>query len=363
MEKGGQAHGNRRISRGHPEGISLGARGPAGPWVLLAVACTGGESGSEGPSEGTGSAEQPGAGTEQPSSDETTTPGNGDSGEDEGQARQYGIDENYDQVHAGVRFTIDHEPGGPIFIGWAENTTDKHLWDVRVGIKLSNGWELGPTPPRFIGPGGSSQVYLEDTSPDPWTTWSVYAEVDGTTFPVESGTGIEQPEADETVSPGKDDTGDDEEPVRQYKSHETYDEVRNGVRLVLAYSETGIRSFFGRAENTTDYTLANVRVVVRTSGGTTLITTPLRDLTPGEIMRVELGSDPFVLDPFGTWTAYPEVDVDPVVAEAQDWGSWELGPKAPDSRLRRAAGHTLGPVQFSRGGSLGGMPIHIRSGG
>lgn len=72
--------------------------------------------------------------------------------------------------------------------------------------------------------------------------------------------------------------------------------------------------------------LTNVRVVVHTSIGATLITTPLRDLAPGEIMRVHLDLDVTIadiLDPFGTWTAYPEVGVDPAAAEAQEEITWE----------------------------------------
>lgn len=38
---------------------------------------------------------------------------------------------------------------------------------------------------------------------------------------------------------------------RQYNWHETHDEVRNGVRLVLSYPGWA-DAFIGRAENTTD---------------------------------------------------------------------------------------------------------------
>ena len=116
------------------------------------------------------------------------------------------------------------------------------------------------------------------------------------------------------------------ESPKQYAWHETYDEVRSGVRLVLSHPGWG-DLIIGRAENTTDETLKNVRAVVRTSSGFTLVTTPPTNLEPGEIMSVHF--DHPVMDQFGTWTAYPEVGVDPAAAEAQEEITWD-----PDSATK-----------------------------
>ena len=111
---------------------------------------------------------------------------------------------------------------------------------------------------------------------------------------------------EDSAGPGSD-SGGDQEPPRQYKRHETYDEVRDGVRLVLSYLDWAY-AFTGRVENTTDETLTNVRVVIHTSYGATLGTEDLMDLAPGEIMPISSGYPD--VDSFGTWTAYPEVDAD-----------------------------------------------------
>ena len=116
------------------------------------------------------------------------------------------------------------------------------------------------------------------------------------------------------------------ESPRQYKWHETYDELRNRVRLVLSYPGR-TEALIGRMENTTDKTLTNVRVVVSTSDGFTLVTDDLMDLAPGEIKAVQFSLG--IWDPFGTWTAYPEVGVDPAIAEAQEEITWD-----PESAIK-----------------------------
>ncbi len=141
----------------------------------------------------------------------------------------------------------------------------------------------------------------------------------GETVTPTSRTGGTSGQVGETVAPAGDSEGGQGQP-RQYKWHETLDEVWNGVRLVLSYPGWA-DGFIGRVENTTDKTLTNVRVVITTSDGYTLVTDDLTDLASGEIKAVQhnLG----IWDPFGTWTAYPEVDVDPAVAEAQEEITWD----------------------------------------
>ena len=84
---------------------------------------------------------------------------------------------------------------------------------------------------------------------------------------------------------------------------ETYDEIRNGARLILAYDAQS-NAFKGTVENTIDETLKQVRVEVHLSNGKELGPTPAADLAPGEKRDVQLIA---TSTDFDGWTAHPEV--------------------------------------------------------
>ena len=87
--------------------------------------------------------------------------------------------------------------------------------------------------------------------------------------------------------------------------NETYDKVRNGARLILAYDERS-NSFHGTVENTTNKTLERVRVEVHLSNGKELGPTTPTDLDPGEKRDVKLIA---TNKGFDGWTAHPEVGI------------------------------------------------------
>ena len=103
---------------------------------------------------------------------------------------------------------------------------------------------------------------------------------------------------------GHDEGGEEgEEPGIYVDRGETWDMVRRGARLVLAYSaERG--AFVGRVENTTDQRLCAVRVEVHLGGGPELGPTAPTDVLAGETIEVELASEGAS---FETWTAHPEL--------------------------------------------------------
>ncbi len=87
--------------------------------------------------------------------------------------------------------------------------------------------------------------------------------------------------------------------------NETYDSVRNDVRLVMSYDAED-NSFNGTVKNTTDETLRAVRVEVHLSNGKELGPTTPVDLGPGmerEVKLVATSKD------FDAWTPHPEVGV------------------------------------------------------
>ena len=94
-----------------------------------------------------------------------------------------------------------------------------------------------------------------------------------------------------------------EESGTQYAKTETYDDTRNGARLVISF-DAETQAFTGTVENTTDETLKQVRVEVHLSNGTELGPTEPGDLEPGASMDVTLAA---VGEEFTTWEAHPEV--------------------------------------------------------
>ena len=95
----------------------------------------------------------------------------------------------------------------------------------------------------------------------------------------------------------------DEESSVELALDETYDQDRNGARLVLSFNPDD-NSFNGFVENTTGENLERVRVEVHLSNGVELGPTTPVDLAPGEIQDIKLSAKNFEFD---SWTAHPEV--------------------------------------------------------
>ena len=100
------------------------------------------------------------------------------------------------------------------------------------------------------------------------------------------------------------DTGDEgEESGTELSLNDTYDQVRNGIRLVLTYSASR-NSFDGTVENTTNEPVGRVRVEVHLSNGLELGPTTPVDLVAGAQEEVTL---PATNREFDGWTAHAEV--------------------------------------------------------
>ena len=95
----------------------------------------------------------------------------------------------------------------------------------------------------------------------------------------------------------------DEESGTALALNETYDVVRKGARLILAYDMES-NSFNGTVENTTSNTLTKVRVEVHLSNGIEVGPTTPVNLTPGETVEVTL---PAINQAFDGWTPHAEV--------------------------------------------------------
>jgi len=83
----------------------------------------------------------------------------------------------------------------------------------------------------------------------------------------------------------------------------TFDQTRNGARLVMNY-DPATNSFNGTVTNTTNNTLTRARVEVHLSNGVELGPTTPVDLAPGQTVAINL---PATQAPFTGWTPHAEV--------------------------------------------------------
>ena len=94
-----------------------------------------------------------------------------------------------------------------------------------------------------------------------------------------------------------------EESGTEYTLNQTYDNVRDGARLILSYDKQ-TNAFIGIVVNTTEQTLERVRVEIHLSKGIELGPTTPVDLKPGEKREVKLS---VTSRSFKKWSAYVEV--------------------------------------------------------
>lgn len=97
---------------------------------------------------------------------------------DEESGQQFGLTDTYDRVRAGARLTLSYDAAAQAFTGTVVNTTNAILPQVRVEVHLSNGVELGPTPPVDLMPGQALPVKLPAGN-QPFVRWGAHPEVGG----------------------------------------------------------------------------------------------------------------------------------------------------------------------------------------
>ncbi len=152
----------------HLEVFDCGGSGP--------VPHTGGEGAAGGGGEGGGSE---GAGGEGHGPGGEGSGGEGRaSGSEEGSGANLAPDETFDMVRGGARLILSYDAPSNSFKGTVANTTNNVLTQVRIEVHLSNGAELGPTPPVNLAPGQVVAVNLPAT-PASFTGWIAHAEVGG----------------------------------------------------------------------------------------------------------------------------------------------------------------------------------------
>jgi hypothetical protein len=81
----------------------------------------------------------------------------------------------HDEIRKGVRLILSFDNESSSFTGTVENITEKTISKVRVEVHLSNGKELGPTPPINLAPGKKVDVGLTAEGQS-FNWWKAHAE-------------------------------------------------------------------------------------------------------------------------------------------------------------------------------------------
>ncbi len=145
-----------------------------------------------------------------------------------------------------------------------------------------------------------------------------------------------------------------EESGTAFSLDETYDEVRAGARLLLAFDARS-NSFYGLLQNTTDLILQQVRVEVHLSNGVELGPTTPMDLAPGEVSGVVLLATP---ETFNGWSPHAEVGINSGGGES---GAGEHGAEGGSTELNEAAmSSSITPLGQSWDGVLGDLAISVQ---
>lgn len=101
-------------------------------------------------------------------------------GGDEESTVQLALSDTYDNVRAGAHLIMSYDAATNSFKGTVKNTTNGTLTRVRVEIHLSNGVELGPTPPIDLASGETRPIVLK-ASGTGFDAWTAHPEVGGST--------------------------------------------------------------------------------------------------------------------------------------------------------------------------------------
>jgi hypothetical protein len=202
--------------------------------------------------------------------------------------KNYGLDETYDHVHAGIRLILAYHKASTSFIGTVENTTEKTIKSVRVEVHLSNKTELGPTEPMNLAPGDRTGIKLEAAA-HVFSWWKAQVEVGSSEHSEEAQEGEGHEHAGKAYREGEmEEHQKEKKDLRERLSPtDTYDHVLMGMRLTLAYHRAS-SSFIGSVENITDKTISKVSVKVQLSSGTELDSTESKDLDPGEKSGIKI---------------------------------------------------------------------------
>ena len=299
---GENAESGRSESNGEHSGNAEGAGhegregGEGGAGRL--VASEGGEGGGEhGSGAGSGEGGEGGGGEGNETSGHAEGP---EGGGGDPSSPILALDESFDGVVNGVRVAMSYDPVRRSFSGIVENAMALTACSVQIELNLKQGTrtvvELGPSPVGDLAPGASATTeLLVDDEPlaagVAFDAWEIHPEVFDCNCPVPNPSSGEGGDAGQQLAPDQ-----------------SYDQTRNGARLIMSYSPSQ-DTFYGTVENTTNQTLTRVRVEIHLTDQSGAIiaelgpTTPT-NLAPGKKLLIVL---PAAGQTFAGWSPHAEV--------------------------------------------------------
>ena len=213
------------------------------------------------------------------------------------------LDESFDGVVNGVRVAMSYDPVRRSFSGIVENTMALTACSVQIELNLKQGTrtvvELGPSPVGDLAPGASATTeLLVDDEPlaagVAFDAYEIHPEVFDCNCPIPNSSSGEGSEGGDIA--------------QQLAPDQSYDQTRNGARLIMSYSPSQ-DAFYGTVENTTNQTLTRVRVEIHLTDQSGAIiaelgpTTPT-NLAPGKKLLIVL---PAAGQTFAGWSPHVEV--------------------------------------------------------
>ena len=296
-ESGRSESNGEHAGNGDGEGHE-GREGGAGRLVASAGGDEGGEGGGEhGSGAGSGEGGEGGGGEGNETSGHAEGP---EGGEGDPSSPILALDESFDGVVNGVRVAMSYDPVRRSFSGIVENTMALTACSVQIELNLKQGTrtvvELGPSPVGDLAPGASATTeLLVDDEPlaagVAFDAWEIHPEVFDCNCPVPNSS-----------------SGEGGDIAQQLAPDQSYDQTRNGARLIMSYSSSQ-DAFYGTVENTTNQTLTRVRVEIHLTDQSGAITAELgpttpTNLAPGKKLLIVL---PAAGQTFAGWSPHVEV--------------------------------------------------------
>ena len=272
---------------------------------------SGGEHGSRGEGEEAGGDSGEGSGENGPGGDGGSpgSDGGGESGEAAMSSPVIPLGQSWDGVLGGLAVSMQYDAATRTVHGTVQNTVSQKLCYVQAEPHLKSGTktvgELGPEKLGNLNPGQettsslsvASEPELAGVSYDGYVVHMEVFDCSGP-GPVAHSGGEGGEGSNERGPDGEEGSG-----ANALAPDETFDEVRNGARLILSY-DVASNSFRGTVENTTNGVLDRVRIEVHLSNGAELGPTTPTDMAPGEVVAINLRA---TQASFTGWTAHAEV--------------------------------------------------------
>ena len=229
------------------------------------------------------------------------------------------LDQTWNGVLGGLAVSARYDAATQSVQSTVQNTLPQVLCYVQAEPHLKSGTttvgELGPDVLGHLSPGQqamssvsvASEPSLAGVSYDGYVVHLEVFDCGGTgPIPHTGGQGGEGSEGSGSEGGGEGTEsggGGEEGSANMLAPDETFDMVRGGARLILSYDAPS-NSFKGTVENTTNGVLTKVRIEVHLSNGTELGPTTPVDMTPGQVLAVNL---PSTQASFTGWVAHAEV--------------------------------------------------------